>query len=176
MNDDRFNLGTQTQESFFSLRKVMEEDCQLLWEWANEPSVRAVSFSSEPISWSQHLEWFDRKLQDLNCYFFIALNRDNIPIGQVRFDREAGDRAVISIALAPEKRGFGYGSIVLNMAVEEIFSKTPIQTIFAFIKPSNSPSIRLFEKAEFQRMGQITIKGYVALQYRRSNSVKSEFI
>ena len=35
------------------LRRIQEKDCQQLWEWANDPSVRPVSFASAAISWQQ---------------------------------------------------------------------------------------------------------------------------
>jgi len=46
------------------LRRVEEADCSLLWEWANEPEVRSASFSSTPIAWDEHREWFTKKLGD----------------------------------------------------------------------------------------------------------------
>jgi UDP-2,4-diacetamido-2,4,6-trideoxy-beta-L-altropyranose hydrolase len=165
MNDDHPNHDTLIDSSLLSLRQVMEEDGSLLWKWANEPTVRAVSFSSQPISWSQHLEWFNRKLKDLNCYFFIAIDRDKIPIGQIRFDREEEDSAVISITIAPEKRGFGYGSLAINLAVNEIFHKTYIHQIVALIKSENLASIRVFEKIGFQNAGTIFVQGCLALKY-----------
>jgi UDP-2,4-diacetamido-2,4,6-trideoxy-beta-L-altropyranose hydrolase len=166
MNDDHSNLDTPIDSSLLSLRKAMEEDGLLLWKWANEPTVRAVSFSSQTISWSQHLEWFNRKLQDLNCYFFIAIDRDKIPIGQIRLDQEE-DRAIISITIAPEKRGLGYGSLAINLAVNEMFHQTSIHQIVALIKSKNLSSIRTFEKIGFQNEGTIFVQGCLALKYVR---------
>ena len=52
----------QVKSKMLSLRQVREDDCRLLWEWANDPEVRAVSFLSEPILWDQHVQWFKSKI------------------------------------------------------------------------------------------------------------------
>jgi len=50
----------------FRLRRVCEADGRLLWEWANDPTVRRVSFSPEPIPWAQHVNWLKARLEDPN--------------------------------------------------------------------------------------------------------------
>ncbi|MGH9508910.1 MAG: UDP-2,4-diacetamido-2,4,6-trideoxy-beta-L-altropyranose hydrolase, partial [Terriglobales bacterium] len=49
------------------LRRATEQDCRLLWEWANDPDTRANSFSSELIPWDDHQRWFRAKLSDPAC-------------------------------------------------------------------------------------------------------------
>jgi len=51
------------------LREVSDKDCMLIWEWSNNPDVRAVSFSQEPIPYEDHVKWFKSKLNDMCCYF-----------------------------------------------------------------------------------------------------------
>ena len=70
-------------------------------------SLRSVRrFSSEPIPWEQHQHWFDNKLNDPGCVFFIALDVEGAPIGQMRFDVD-GEEAVISVSLAEQFHGLG---------------------------------------------------------------------
>jgi len=54
------------------LREVSDKDCMLIWECSNDPDVRAVSFSQEPIPYKDHVKWFKSKLNDMGCYFYIA--------------------------------------------------------------------------------------------------------
>src|SRR5207253_11507460 len=63
-----------------NLRPVRPADCRLLWEWANEPAVRAVSFNPEPIPWDQHQQWFAAKLNDRACIFWIAEDNPGTPV------------------------------------------------------------------------------------------------
>lgn len=147
------------------LRRVREDDCKLLWEWANDPEVRAASFSMDPIPWEEHLEWFSRKLHDPNCLIFIALDDQDNPVGQVRFDVDETGEAEIDVSIDKSKRGSGYGSLLIRRALEEIFRVRPIRTVHAFVKLNNERSVRAFEKANFTRLGIQTIRGNVAIHY-----------
>ncbi|RMG69686.1 MAG: GNAT family N-acetyltransferase, partial [Chloroflexi bacterium] len=108
MNSKSSNRSPNFPGINIRLREIREEDCRLLWEWTNDPEVRAASFDSEPIPWVTHANWFTKKLQDPNSYIFVAIDRQDTPIGQVRFDRNDED-AVISINIAPNKKGLGFG-------------------------------------------------------------------
>src|SRR6266849_8648348 len=130
------------------LRPVQADDCRLLWEWANDPDVRQVSFSSAPILWEQHVRWFTAKMASSNCIMYIAVSDDNTPIGQVRYDRD-GDEATISVSLARQFRGQGYGSCLLQKAAQQLFTSAPVQTLHAYVKQDNVASARAFAKAGF---------------------------
>ncbi len=125
------------------LRHVQEKDCRQLWEWANDPEVRPVSFATEPISWERHLEWFNSKLCDPNAVLYLVVDSGGIPAGQVRYQIDE-TRAAVSISLAPQFRGKGYGEVVLKMATEDLFRTTAVTQIDAYVKPNNTASLRLF--------------------------------
>lgn len=153
------------------LRHVREEDCKMLWEWVNDPEVRGAAFSSDAaIPWEDHVQWFMRKLHDANCFLFIALDNQDTPVGQVRFDVKNDDETEIGVSIDRSRREAGYGSLLINMAVEEIFRVTPVRAVHAFIKPYNEGSIRAFEKAKFKRLGMETVRGNTATHYVRVKS------
>jgi RimJ/RimL family protein N-acetyltransferase len=135
----------------FRLRLVREEDCKLVWQWANEPGARAASFSEDFIPWENHLEWFNSKLNDPNCVLYIAVDRDEKPIGQIRYDTDDTE-AVTSINLDEEYRGKGYGSLLINMSAKKLFSSYEIDTIHAHIKSENIASIWAFLTAGFEEV------------------------
>lgn len=136
----------------FKLRRVAREDCKLIWTWANDPEVRAVSFSSEAIPYADHLTWFESKLNDPTCYFYIAEDKNNEPVGQVRYDRE-GNEATISISLDKKFRGRGYGPSLLRLASQRFFEICDAEVIHAYIKEGNEASIGAFKKAGFNAIG-----------------------
>lgn len=152
------------------LKPVRDEDCRLLWEWANDPEVRSMAFSSEPILWEEHVQWLTRKLREPTCFLFVALDDQDTPVGQVRFDIDKGEEANIDVSIDRSKRRSGHGSLLINRAVEEIFRVAPVETVHALIKPHNKGSIKAFEKAKFRRLGMETVKGNVAIHYVRSRS------
>ena len=152
-------------QSSLSLRRARPEDCRLVWEWANAPEVRAASFTTAPIPWESHQEWFAARLQDPNCHFFIILGPEQQPWGQIRFDPLADQQATISITLAPEARGQGLGAAALRLAASEIFRTTSLTAIHAYIKPDNIRSIRAFRTAGFRLLGRTQVKGQLAEHY-----------
>lgn len=151
-------------EGVIHLREACEGDCGLIYKWANDPDARAFSFSTDFISWEEHVKWFMERLQNPNCTLFIALDSEGRPLGQVRFELNGSD-ATISVGIDSDFRGRGMGILVVLRAVEEIFKKRPISRINAFIKPENLRSIRTFEKAGFSRAGAETVRGNEALHY-----------
>ncbi|WP_392534976.1 GNAT family N-acetyltransferase [Nostoc sp. C117] len=147
------------------LRLVSKEDCKLLWEWANDPEVRASAFSLEPIPWETHIQWFTKKLKDENCYIFIALDKQYIPIGQVRFDMLNNKEAEIDLSLERKKRGLGYGSLLINIAINSFSTFTTVQIVHAFIKPNNKASMQAFQKAKFRKVNIENVKDNIAIHY-----------
>ncbi len=146
------------------LRKVREEDCELLWRWANDPEVRRVSFSSEPILWEEHKNWFRSKISDQNCIFYIALEKNDIPIGQTRFDIK-GDEANISISLDKIYRGKGYGNELIKISSERIFNDSKVNLIHAYVKNSNKISAISFLKAGYIQKEITEINNHTAVHF-----------
>jgi len=152
-------------EDALRLRPAMAEDARLIFDWANDPGVRAVSFSSEPIVWENHLNWFQAKLSDANYHIWVAEDSEGTPIGQVRFEVE-GPVATISISLDTAQRGKNRGSLLIWTACKKLFTESSVAEIHAYIKPDNQASIRAFEKAEFQKLEETKVKGATAWIYR----------
>ncbi len=150
------------KDKFFQLRSVQQNDCRLLWKWSNAPEVRAVSFCSKSILWEDHVQWFKSKLMNPNCIFYIAINKNDVPIGQIRYDIENYE-AIVSMSIDPNFRNQDYGSSLIKLACKKLFSDFDVNRINAYIKLSNQASVRAFFKAGFQSMGITTLKGHQAI-------------
>ncbi|MCL1491740.1 MAG: GNAT family N-acetyltransferase [Pseudanabaena sp. Salubria-1] len=144
------SVSMNSTDRLLKLRKVTQEDCELLWQWANDPIVRAASFRSDSILWEDHFEWFNKKLHSFNCYYFIAVNKLEEPVGQIRFDIDEELQALVSISIAAQYRGQGYGKLMLKMAINKLLQNISVISIRALIKPSNVSSIKLFESGGFK--------------------------
>lgn len=149
------------------LRPVRDEDCKIIWQWSNDPVIRSVSFSSEYISWSDHIQWFTSKLGDRHCVFYVALNEDSVPIGQVRYEI-SDQEATISLAISESFRGRGYGRQIILLSVQKVQPNFEVRTINAYIKPDNLASINVFLKSGFQNTGETIVKGQSALHFTRN--------
>jgi len=95
-------------------RPATAADGALLLRWANDPQVRANSFSPEPIAPDEHQRWFRAGLADVNRLLLIASDAQGCPLGQIRFDRqpqpavEAPREAMIDLSLDRCARGQGW--------------------------------------------------------------------
>jgi RimJ/RimL family protein N-acetyltransferase len=149
--------------STLTIRPAQDQDCRLLWQWANDPDTRTSAFQSDPISWDEHVAWFRRKIHDPNCHLYILGDQRDEPIGQVRFDVQEDRNAIVDITIAPGQRGRGYGPEALRLACRTLFRVTSAREAIAYIKPENAPSIRAFENAGFSHQGTTRIKGQEAV-------------
>jgi len=145
------------------LRKVSASDCQLLFRWANDPVVRKASFRPREISWEEHEEWFQGKLGDPSCLFYIVETSDREPVGQVRFDL-VGTKAIISASICEQFRGLGMGGGLLRLACEKAITDKggTMATIEALIKQENTPSQKAFQQAGFEMVSEISHCGVLA--------------
>lgn len=153
------------REGMLTLRQAREADCRLLWEWANDPQVRSVSFTSDPIPWEDHAAWFRKKLRDAGCRIYIAALADGRPVGQARCEMR-GAEAVLSVSLDSGFRGRGYGRALIRRAAERFFRQRPeVKALHAYVKPGNAASEKAFSGCGFRDGGSAEIGGTRALHF-----------
>ncbi len=155
-------MGNCLDQKNISFRRVKKEDCREIWQWRNEKVVRDQSFSSDPIPYPMHHEWFKKRLVDKDCVFLKILlnNRD---AGVLRYDIQ-GRSAEIHITIALEMRNKGIGTRSIRLGSEFLFKQRKVGIIIAHIKANNNSSIRTFEKAGFIVCRRITFKGSDTLE------------
>ena len=164
------------QEAPLRLRPVSDKDCKLIWYWSNEPTTRKASFQTALISWEDHTQWFQQKLQDLDCYFWIAMNEQDQPIGQVRLEAISPQVAQISISIDTKYRRNGFGTHLLTLGVQTFLSQTQFLSISAWIKSDNLASCQMFEKVDFIKIGSEYRGGELAVHYQFSRREAGECI
>lgn len=131
---------------------------RVLFEWANDPLVRAMAFNQSPIKWERHLLWLQKKLTDPRCRLWIACDGGR-PIGQIRFDRLDEQTAEIDVHTAPAERGRGYGPLMIREGTAALFADMDVQTIVAVVKQENGGSLAAFLKAGFEMTGSCFVQG-----------------
>ena len=117
------------------LRRVKPEDKELILSWANDPEVRRSSFDSNVISPAQHQKWFSEKLGSPDTLMFIFENQQK-PTGLVRLEKDK-DRVELSYLIAPEERGKGLASKMLDMAISQKRKIWGSRVIFASVIDDN---------------------------------------
>lgn len=132
------------------LRLATQEDCDLLFKWANDVECRKNSFSQEKIEYDTHVRWFHTRLQDEKSDLFLAIE-DATEVGMLRLDYEQ-NQAIISYSVAAQERQKGYGGEILRLA--EVYvreHKKNIQTLVGEVKKENVASMHKFEKLGYEK-------------------------
>ena len=146
------------------LRAAELGDARLLFDWANDPIVRAQSFTQATIPWADHERWFARKLGDPRCLLWIAEDAQGQPVGQVRFDLGQDATAIISVSMAPDQRGRGYGATAIAQACAALRARHGSLTVLAYIRPDNLASQRAFSRAGFTAPVALDYQGHAAVR------------
>ena len=137
----------QSTAAYF--REVTEKDLDLLYEWANDKTVRTNAFSTEPIPYANHKEWFISKLQDSNTKIYIYMYEEQ-PVGQIRIDIE-GNEAKIDYSIDAQYRKQGHGKRMLKLLEQRLKGQMPkIECLFAQVKCENETSKAAFTASGYQ--------------------------
>jgi RimJ/RimL family protein N-acetyltransferase len=129
------------------LREATMDDAELLFGWANDPVTRAASFRPQPIAWPEHRSWLEARVADAGTLLFVA--ERGAPVGQVRFDRESDEVAVISVSVAPAARGRSLAPAIIDAGVRAAADRWPVRAIRAEIREENAASLAAFADAGF---------------------------
>lgn len=132
-----------------AVREATVADAELLWRWANDPETRRHAFARAPIPWDSHVAWLERRLAGGSTDLWIFSDAAG-PVGQVRFDLAAGV-AAIDIAVAPARRGRGYGRAMLASALARLrAARGPAVRPRAEVLEHNTRSLRMFRACGFE--------------------------
>lgn len=130
------------------LRCAGHEDGRLVFDWRNDVATRAASLQTDPIPWPVHELWWKASLGRADRTLIIGEDAWGRPVGLVRFDAADG-RWLVSIQIAPDRRGQGWGRALLEGALVRMSEKRAAYRFMAQIKPENEASRRLFATCGF---------------------------
>ena len=136
------SLAKYVIELLFRIRSATALDSRLLWEWVNDPKVRASAFVSDAIGWDDHQKWFALKCAQRNAgrIFHRGEDADGVPIGQFRADLQADDDGRIDVSVSREARGSGYASLLIELGARRVFDETEVKRLTALVKVGNVSS------------------------------------
>lgn len=126
------------------IRSVTENDCDLLFKWANEFEVRKNSINTDKIFKENHNYWFKNKLSSKDTKIFI-IECKNSPVGQIRFDK-INNIWNIDYSVDKNYRNLGLGKLILESGLLKMGSGE----FFAQVKRSNIQSISIFQSLGFK--------------------------
>lgn len=170
-----------------ALRVATADDAKLLLAWRNDEATRRSSRIQEPITLSTHMAWLSGALTDPRRLLRILVVEGS-PVASVRFDLTPGGgeinagrsdetwgsdadgygyAAEVSIVVAPEARGHGYGQEALSQGHRALLETWPgVRQVWAVVHEDNRSSRHLFERVGYLLASGPDDHGW--LSYRRT--------
>lgn len=138
-------------------RPISVSDSELILTWRNSSTARNASRRSDEIGLGEHESWFQSRVSKLAFEPFWIMSSGPIEIGYVRLDLQENEDSIftVSIYVAPESRGLGFGKEMLRMAIHSGIKNHGISRFRAVINKSNHASIKIFEFFGFNPVADI---------------------
>jgi RimJ/RimL family protein N-acetyltransferase len=137
-----------------SVRSATADDAHLYFDWANDPDVRANSYTSDPIVWENHLNWFERTSASSSHKLYIY-SMANEEAAQLRLSIE-DYTATISYSVGATHRGKGLGKfMLLHITLQASIDFPHLRELTGWVKKSNTASLRAFEACGY-RVSEVT--------------------
>ncbi|MBQ3035299.1 MAG: pseudaminic acid synthase [Lachnospiraceae bacterium] len=139
-------LEAEMVNDYLELRPATMEDCQMIFEWANDAETRKQSFTVEKISWETHKVWYEDCLKRTDRELYVCYHADEA-IGQYRVDFVNEEEVVVSYSIAPKYRKRGYGAEMLRAGESVIKKQFPaVRRVKAEVKKENTASQKMLLK------------------------------
>ena len=113
-------IHSKINKNIYLLREAdTNHDALLLFDWANDNTVRANSFNKEPISIIDHYGWFNNKINNKGTSIYILTDIYKSNIGQIRVDK-VDEYFEIDYSISSVYRGRGFGNKILQLLLAEM--------------------------------------------------------
>lgn len=150
------------ENSVIKLRAPEPEDLELLYTWENSTELWELGATIAPFSRHTLRQYLANNTQDIytdkQLRLMIEFKQTGKGIGTVDlYDFDPFHlRAGVGILIDPGYRNQGLGLQALLVLESYAFSFLNLHQLYAVIPEKNSPSIRLFQKAEYVSAGLLS--------------------
>lgn len=124
------------------------KDVKIFFNWRNDRLVRKNSRRKKKIKFSDHYNWYVKKLKSKKTLFFI-FQLKNTPIGQVRLDC-INKKILISYSVDKKYRKKGFGKFILKKVEKKSKRYFNNNRLYSVIDRNNIPSIKVFTELNYK--------------------------
>ncbi len=136
------------------IRKITEDDTNLIVDWRNREDVREHFFFREKFTRQMHEKWLKDKIGTGQVVqFIVCLKENDKPVGSSYLrdiDKEDLSAEYGIFIGEADARGIGLGSEILKATMEYALNEMGLKKVRARAISDNLASIRIFEKYGFK--------------------------
>ena len=131
------------------IRAASDDDSFDVYLWRNNLVSRAMSVSTDKVSWLDHNNWFNASIANKKKFLYIGTAGD-LKVGVSRFDvNEMVNKAEVSINLNPRARGRNLSHDFLWTSMRRFFQDFSTVQLVATIRQDNVASLKCFTSCGF---------------------------
>ena len=156
-------------DSDLRLRPVTPGDTAFLWRLTNDPTVRATSYTPDPVPYERHVQWLAGKLASPDARMWI-LEIDQEPVAQIRYDRWEPDMAEVGFSVIADLRGRSLGTRLLQLTGDLACQALHVRRLRGRLFAHNTASARAFVNAGYRLVEEFEIDQVPSYAYERSCS------
>jgi UDP-2,4-diacetamido-2,4,6-trideoxy-beta-L-altropyranose hydrolase len=150
--------------SSVTLRRAAIEDVRLLYDWRNDTEVRLKSLNTKPLDWDEHVDWLTQRLVlTHNETIWIVEDSNDDPYGSGRILLTDDGLGMISVVIAPDKRGQGLGRQLIVLLADKIRQMKMVPV--ARIVRGNVASLKAFTSSGFRVYEDDPERDYVEMRW-----------
>ena len=153
-------------DSDLRLRPVTAGDTSFLWRLTNDPTVRATSYTHDPVPYERHVQWLAGKLASPDTRMWI-LEVDQEPVAQIKYDRREPDMAEVGFSVVADLRGHGLGTRLLELTADLACQALHVRRLRGRLFANNTASARAFVKAGYRLVEEFEIDQALCYAYER---------
>ncbi|MBG6236595.1 UDP-2,4-diacetamido-2,4,6-trideoxy-beta-L-altropyranose hydrolase [Pedobacter sp. CAN_A7] len=138
-------------EESLTLTRANKGDLLTTFNWANDQTIRAFSFSKANIPLVDHTKWYLNKIASKDCFYYIGVI-DGKTVGSIRYDITE-TIALISYLIDPAYHNQGLGLFLLKHGILHLLKDSPIEIsrVVGMVMKDNIASVKAFERLGYKK-------------------------
>lgn len=130
------------------LRSVVAADAKLIFDWRNQPHIRAASHTQDVLKWDNHEAWFATAL-DRNDRFWRIYQEGERDLGAVMVVYDGDGLGRWSFCIGEISAPRGAGGRMLALALSDLAANTEVCVVEGEVLKGNLASAKLHERLGF---------------------------
>lgn len=127
-----------------SFSPLTAADLERVWHWRNQSEIRRNMHNDAPISWQEHLSWFEKLQSDENRQVFIFKQNDR-PVGVLNFSQRSQGVIEWGCYLGETDVWPGSGLLLEIAALDYAAAQCGQQSLYAEVLSFNQSVVRMHE-------------------------------
>lgn len=139
-----------------AMRKVEENDLEILMKWRNSPEVSSFLFTDITYTIERQKNWFNKNKEDKENIYFIVEDLNGKKFGEARITNIdlKNKKCEIGAHIGEQEfKGKGLGKEIFRILTDYCFKELGMNKVYLRVFKFNEVAIHVYEKIGFKKEG-----------------------